>query len=191
MDALIGFEPMSPDSKSGILPLDDRALEPHIGIEPNPPKSQLGVQPLHLMRRGAGRGTRTPNDAGSKPADFTNLPIPALGLPERLPLAADFSTPAVSQQTFPLTRQLNWSVWKDSNLRSLHSKCSTLPTKLHTDITGKLNRDFIQASDLDAISDQLLDNRLMLDNINHVGNIQTYSNRVHPTMKHRDRGAEK
>ena len=26
-----------------------------------------------------------------------------------------------------------WSGWQDSNLRHLHSKCSTLPTELHPD----------------------------------------------------------
>lgn len=78
MDARQGFEPWFLESNSSVLPLDERAMEPCAGFEPTPAESQ------------SANATLTPSTA-------------CWGYRNAFPVAADFSTPAVSQQTIANT----------------------------------------------------------------------------------------
>lgn len=72
MDAPLGIEPRLPQSKCGVLPLDEGALAPRQGIEPCYPVLETGASPLNAFVMWPSRQGSNLQPRGSKPRTLSS-----------------------------------------------------------------------------------------------------------------------
>lgn len=136
-----GLEPRFPQSKCGVLPLDEPGMADRAGIEPASPVLETGASPLNAFSPwSAGLDSNHPHNGArlqapslrAGPSGFpcwwwisedSNLARLRIWVTARLRNPMRFTDPI-------------WSGWKVSNLRSPAPKAGALPTKLHPDIRG-------------------------------------------------------